>query len=218
MGPSRSHLTTPFFFYIHIFSIERLILKISVKEWKFPQFLHKRPRKLMPAVHSRRLHLARVSGQEWPEIRLGKCNSLHSCRELSILVRNTRRQPGETRDPLTRASRTAKKARHERRGYARGSKARRVFPFTFSLSPCLGFPQRECTAGIRNTNGSAQNALLGSGTTELWERPNLSFLVQCTQLFHIFYESLAKIPSSTRIPSLFTNYAPQRQSRAWEIV
>ncbi len=37
--------------------------------------------------------------------------------------------------------------RHERRGYTRGS--RRVFPFTFSLSSCLGFPRRECTAGIR---------------------------------------------------------------------
>ncbi len=39
--------------------------------------------------------------------------------------------------------------RHECRGYTRGSKARRVFPSTFSLSPCIGFPRRECTAGIR---------------------------------------------------------------------
>ncbi len=39
-------------------------------------------------------------------------------------------------------------ARHERWGYMRGSKARRVFPSIFSLPPCLGFPQRECTPGI----------------------------------------------------------------------
>ncbi len=68
-------------------------------------------------------------GQELPEMRLGECNSLHSCRELSILAHDTRRQPEETRDPLTRASRTAKKrdlngVRHERQGYTRGSKAK----------------------------------------------------------------------------------------------
>ncbi len=39
-------------------------------------------------------------------------------------------------------------ARHEHQGYTRGSKVRRVFPSTFSLSHCLGFPQWECTAGI----------------------------------------------------------------------
>ncbi len=39
--------------------------------------------------------------------------------------------------------------RHEHRSYTRGSKTRRVFPSTFSLSPSLGFPRRECTAGIK---------------------------------------------------------------------
>ncbi len=39
-------------------------------------------------------------------------------------------------------------ARHERQGYTRGSKARRVFPSTFSLLPCLRFPRQECTADI----------------------------------------------------------------------
>ncbi len=97
----------------------------------------------MPAVHSHRVHLVRVSDE---------CDSLHSCRELSILVRDTRRQPGETQDPLTRAHGPLKKrdlneARHERRGYTRGSKARRVFPSTLSLLPCLGFPWQEGTAG-----------------------------------------------------------------------
>ncbi len=70
---------------------------------------------------------------------LAECSSVHSCRELSILVRDTRRQPGETRDPLTHAHRPLQKrdlneARHECRGYTRGSKARRVFLSTLSLS------------------------------------------------------------------------------------
>ncbi len=43
------------------------------------------------------------------------------------------------------------KARHERRGYTRGSEVRRVFPSTFSLLPCLGFPRWECTASVRET-------------------------------------------------------------------
>ncbi len=38
--------------------------------------------------------------------------------------------------------------RHEHWGYMRGSKAKRVFSSTFSLLSCLGFPWRECTAGI----------------------------------------------------------------------
>ncbi len=40
-------------------------------------------------------------------------------------------------------------ARHKHRGYTRGSKARRVFPSTFLLSPCIGFPRRACTADIK---------------------------------------------------------------------
>ncbi len=112
--------------------------------------------------------------RELPETRLGQCDSLHSGRELSILARDTRWQPGETWDPLTRAYRLLKKRdlnemRHERRGYTRWSKVRRVFPPTFSLSPCFGFPRRECTVGITVftttcqicsvANGSAQNSL-----------------------------------------------------------
>ncbi len=40
-------------------------------------------------------------------------------------------------------------ARHECQGYTRGSKARRMFPSTFLLSPCLSFPLRECTVDMR---------------------------------------------------------------------
>ncbi len=114
--------------------------------------------------------------REFPETRLGECDPLHSCRELSILVCDTRRQPGETRDPLTRAHGPLKKrdlneARHKCRGYTRGSKARRMFPSTFSLSPSLGFSQRECTAGIMDL--SAEEA---------------SFIVE-----HYFHSSLIKI-------------------------
>ncbi len=49
----------------------------------------------MPAVHSPR--------RDWASA------TLHSCQKLSILARDTRRQPGETRDPLTHAHRPLKK-------------------------------------------------------------------------------------------------------------
>ncbi len=59
---------------------------------------------------------------EWEllKTRLRECDFLHSCCELSIhlgmpiekeTIKNQRRQPGETRDHLTRTSRTAKNAR-----------------------------------------------------------------------------------------------------------
>ncbi len=94
--------------------------------------------------------------------------TLHSYQGISILVCNTRRQIGKTREPPTRASLTEKRdlneARHERRGYTRGSKARRVFQSTFSLSPCPRFPRQECTADIKaglhrnaNTNAACEN-------------------------------------------------------------
>ncbi len=93
-------------------------------------------------------------GRELPKMRLGKCDSLHSCRELSILgaTRGDSQVRHETlwlmhHGPLKR--RNLNNARHEHRGYTRGSKARRVFQSTFSLSPCLGFPRQECTAGMR---------------------------------------------------------------------
>ncbi len=64
-----------------------------------------------------------------------------------ILARDTKRQSGETRDRLTRTSRTAKKARakeatreHPRRG--------ECFHL-HSRSRILGFSGRGCTAGIK---------------------------------------------------------------------
>ncbi len=48
----------------------------------------------------------------------------------------------------TLKKRDLNEARHKRRGYTRGSKARRVFPPTLSLWPCRGFPWWEYTAGI----------------------------------------------------------------------
>ncbi len=45
----------------------------------------------MPAVHSHQVHLASL-GRESPEMRLGECDSLHSCQELSI---HERREQGE---------------------------------------------------------------------------------------------------------------------------
>ncbi len=70
---------------------------------------------------------------------------------------------------------------------------------------------------IRNTYCGSQNALLSGRIIEL-RLAYLSFLVNCTQLLHIFDENLTKIPSSsTRFPSSFTNRAPQHQLRDWEI-
>ncbi len=92
---------------------------------------------VMPAVHSRRMYLARVSGESCQR-RDQASATLHSCRELSILARDTRRLSANTRDPLTRTSWTAKKARHEHRDYTRGFKARRVFPSTFLSLGSLG--------------------------------------------------------------------------------
>ncbi len=125
-------------------------------------------------------------GQELPKTRLGECDSLHSWRELSVLVHDTRRQSDETRDPLTRAYGPLKKqdlneARHERRGYTRGSKARRVFPSTLSLSSCLGFPRRECTASI--TFGLPFWLLIGpSGCLSIWFSVVLGSLLLCDHL------------------------------------
>ncbi len=45
------------------------------------------------------------------KMRLCEFDSLHSCCALLILACDTRQHPGETRDPLTRTSLTAKKAR-----------------------------------------------------------------------------------------------------------
>ncbi len=105
---------------------------------------------LVPTVHSCRVHLARISSESCPR------RDWASATLYTLAESDTRRQPGETWDPLTRAHGLSKKwdfneVRHERRGYMRGSKARRVFPSTLSLSPCLGFPRQECTAGITDT-------------------------------------------------------------------
>ncbi len=104
----------------------------------------------MPAVHSRRVHFVRVSGKKSCLRRDWASATLYtSCQELSILACDTRRQPDKIRDPSTRAHGPLKKwdlneARHEHRGYMR-----RMFLFTLLLSPRLGFPRREYTAGIR---------------------------------------------------------------------
>ncbi len=107
---------------------------------------------LMPAVHSRRMHLARVSGgsclrQDWESA------TLYTLAESSQFWRTTRGDsqarheilwlvhhgPLKKRD-LTRRDTSAEATREN---------PRPVFPSTFSLSPCLRVPLRECAAGIR---------------------------------------------------------------------
>ncbi len=76
-------------------------------------------------------------------------------------------------------------ARHEYRGYTRGSKAKRVFPSTFSLSACLGFPRGECTAGIMLIFGVRR--LLSLKNCEM--RPQNSFL-RFSLKIQLFFEKL----------------------------
>ncbi len=108
---------------------------------------------IMPAVLSHWVHLARVSGESGQR-RDWVGATLYTLAESSQFWRTTRGDSQarhetlwlEHHGPLKK--RDLNKARHERRGYTRGFKVSRVFPSTFSLSPCLVFPQWECTAGI----------------------------------------------------------------------
>ncbi len=79
-------------------------------------------------------------------------------------------------------------ARNKCRGYTRGSKARRVFPSALSLSPCLGFPQWECTAGIKNWT-----------VTDETERSG--FVQSCLPPIHAFSWQLFFLSSSVSRPS-----------------
>ncbi len=107
----------------------------------------------MPAVHSRRVHLVRVLGenysrQDWVSA------TLYTLAKNYQFWRATRGDSQARHKTLWLVyHRPLKKwdlneARHECRSYMGGSKVRRVFPSTFSLSPCLGFPWWECTTGI----------------------------------------------------------------------
>ncbi len=79
-----------------------------------------------------------------------------------------------------RKKRDLNKPRHECWGYTRGSKVRRVFPSTFSLAPCLGFPRQECSAGITTFNIRQRTE-----TSNIHWQPNRILfilpLVQCYQ-------------------------------------
>ncbi len=87
--------------------------------------------------------------RELLKMRLCECDFVHSHSELSIhpgmqiekrTIKNQRRQPGETRDTSTRASRTTKKARADvsARGYKRASQGEAsVFIYIPTLSRVL---------------------------------------------------------------------------------
>ncbi len=107
----------------------------------------------MPAVHSRRVHLARISGESCPR-RDWASATLYTLANISQFWRATQGDSQARHETLWLVHhRLLKKwdlneVRHEHSGYMRGSKVRRVFPSTFSLSPCLVFLRRECTARI----------------------------------------------------------------------
>ncbi len=99
---------------------------------------------VMPAVHSRRVCSARFSSEKYS---WRGCVSLifYTRCDLSIhprmqIEKNYHHRPLEKWE-LTRWDTST-------RGRTRASKARRVFPSTFSLSPCLWFSRQKCTAGI----------------------------------------------------------------------
>ncbi len=108
----------------------------------------------MTTIHSRQVHLARVSGESCPR-RDWASATLYTLAESPQFFRATQDDSHARHETLWLVHhgllkmRDLNEARHERWGYTRGSKARRVFQCTISLSPCLGFPQWECTAGIR---------------------------------------------------------------------
>ncbi len=56
---------------------------------------------VMPAVHSRRVHLASL-GRELPEASLAECNSLYSCRELSVYESREQGEGVQTRARIGR--------------------------------------------------------------------------------------------------------------------
>ncbi len=77
-----------------------------------------------------------------------------------------------------------KEARHKRRSYTRGSKARRVFPSTFSFSPFLGFPRRECTAGIMFQDNFGQIIIEASSIfSSIFFQNHLKYFPKFSQVF-----------------------------------
>ncbi len=88
-------------------------------------------------------------------------------------------------------------ARHERRGYMRGSKAWQVFPCTFSLLPCLGFPRQECSAGIKKREPTRQDTS-AQGYTRAY-KANVSTYILALTLSRIL---LARVYSWHRILTL----------------
>ncbi len=96
---------------------------------------------------------ARVSAESCPR-RDWASATLYTLAESSQFWRVTRgNSQARHKTHLTRAhgllkNRDLDEARHECRGYTRGSKARRVFPSTLSLSPYLEFSRSECTASL----------------------------------------------------------------------
>ncbi len=97
----------------------------------------------MPAVHSCQVHLARVSNESclrrhWVNV------TLYTLAESSPFWHVTRGNSQVRKETVwlmhhgLLKKRDLNEARHEHRGYTRGSKARRVFPSTFSLSLVSG--------------------------------------------------------------------------------
>ncbi len=148
----------------------------------------------MPAVHCCRMHFARVWCESCPLWDWASA-TLYTLAESSQFWSATRGDSQARRETLWLVHhRLLKKwdlneVRHKHRGYTRGSKARRVFPSTFSLSPCLGFPRRECTAGIsvwvaRKVSTLASiNVSANESTTQVLPKSYLLLKMECVKLW-----------------------------------
>ncbi len=151
----------------------RTIIIIYSKKKKNPIRSILKGSNVMPAVHSCRVYLARVLGESclgWDWASATLCTLAESS-QFWHATQGDSQARCETLWlvhywPLKK--RDLNEARHEHRDYTRGSKARRVFPSTFSLSPCLGFPRWECTAGITDV------------------RRSLSFHISFSDCFYLF--------------------------------
>ncbi len=96
----------------------------------------------MPAVHSHRLWSARFSSESY---------SRRSCASMTFSTLTVSSQSTQECGMKKKPIKLEATARWDTsaRGYMRASEVRWVFPSTFSLSPCHGFSQRECPAGIK---------------------------------------------------------------------
>ncbi len=128
---------------------------------------------LMPAVHSCRVRSARFSSDSYTRRDCASVSATLYTLALSFWFWRVTRGDSQARHKTRWLGHHGPQKKRElmRRdtstwNYTRASKARRVFPSTFSHLRCPGFSRRECTASIRkigvflNVNWKSSNVVL----------------------------------------------------------